>query len=95
MRRVAATARLEARVVAGALLLASQVQRLAAVVVAIPVYAASILLASCVAAWRRRPALRAHRPLRARLWQLRRSALPLYLSLSAVAVVLGWIVASH
>jgi len=43
MRRVAVTAPLEARVVAGALLLATQLQRLAAIVVAIPVYAASVL----------------------------------------------------
>lgn len=95
MRRVAATASLEARVVAGALLLAALLQRLAATVVAIPLYAASVLLASCVLAWRHRPALGGRRPLRAQLWRLRRSAVPLYLSLSAVAVVLGWIVASH
>jgi hypothetical protein len=86
MRRVAVTAPLDARVVAGAVVLAAQLQRLAAIVVAMPVYAASVLLTSCVAGWRHR---------RARLWQLRRSPLPLYLSLSAVAVVLGWIVASH
>jgi hypothetical protein len=95
MRRVAVTAPPEARVVAGALLLAIQLQRLAAIVVSIPVYAASVLLASCAVGWRRRPALGSRRPLRARLWQLRRSVLPLYLSLSAVAVALGWIVASH
>jgi hypothetical protein len=86
MRRVAVTAPLEARVVAGALLLAAQLQRLAAIVVALPVYAASVLLASGVAGWRHR---------RARLWQFRRSPLPLYLSLSGVAIALGWIVSSH
>lgn len=95
MRRVAATAPLEARVVAGVLLLAAQLQRLAAVVVAIPLHAASVLLASCVVGWRHRPALGGHAPLRARLWHLRRSSVPLYFSLSAVAVALGWIVASH
>jgi hypothetical protein len=51
-----------------------------------PGVAASILLAACVAVWRHR---------RARLRQFRRSPLPLYPSLSPVAVVLGWIVASH
>jgi hypothetical protein len=95
MRRVAVAAPLEARFVAGVLLLASQLQKVAAVIVAIPVYAATLLLASCVVAWHHRPAYGAGRPLRARLWQLRRSALPLYLGLSAVAVALGWIVASH
>lgn len=86
MRRVAVTAPLEARVVAGASLLAAQLQRIAAIVVAMPVYAAVVLVAACASGWRHR---------RAGLRQLRRSAVPLYFSLTAVAVVVGWIVASH
>lgn len=95
MRRVAVTAPREARLVAGALLLATLLQRLAATVVALPAYAAGVLLASCAVGWRRRPAFGGRRSVRARLRRMRRSALPLYLSLTAVAVVLGWIVASH
>jgi hypothetical protein len=73
--------------VAGALLLAAQFQRLAAVVVAIPTLAVGVVLVGL----RYRPAL----PLRARLRRLRRSPLPLYLGVVVVSVAVGWIVASR